>query len=137
MSWHKVIISLKLLSFISIIWNFSSLYVQGNTYSDVYSYFELTIEKWSGDGCKSSDEIRDAIINSWLDLPITNTYFDFDNYDQPVGTFIDDNYWYDLMPGFEKTDKLYIRQNEVELFDSLYHYSPFGDVQSFVGKNLT
>ena len=44
-----------------------------------------------------------------IDMVVANTYFDFDDYKDPVKTYIDDRFLYRLIPNFEKTNTAYIQ----------------------------
>ena len=73
------------------------------------------------------------LTSAYLQLALVNTYFDFDDYDSPVNTYLDDRFIYDFIPGFEKENLVFIKQNEAELQDSVYRYTPDGDKKQFVG----
>ena len=44
---------------------------------------------------------------------------DFEDYDTPVKSYVDDRYSYRGVPGFGKQVKMYLKENDVELSDSL------------------
>ena len=44
-----------------------------------------------------------------IDMVVANTYFDFDDYDDPVKSYIDDRFLFNLLPGFKKQNMVYIQ----------------------------
>ena len=44
-----------------------------------------------------------------ITVPFVNTYFDFDDYDNPVQTFIDDRFYIETLPGYTKTNLAYVQ----------------------------
>ena len=59
-------------------------------------------------------------------------YFDFEDYNQPIKSYLDDSIYYFLMSGFSKRVDLYVRQNSVENVDSIFRYQPGGSEDSFI-----
>ena len=70
-------------------------------------------------GCQSDNVIEGILKNAYLSLSIQNSYVDFDDYDTPVKSYLDDKYLFKGIPGYSKEVKLYLKENEVELTDSL------------------
>lgn len=70
-------------------------------------------------GCQP-DAVIDAVLqNSYLTLAILDSYMDFDDYETPVKSFLDDRYLFKGTPAFRKQVRVYLRENEVNLADSL------------------
>ena len=65
-------------------------------------------------------------------MALVNSYFDFDDYDDPIKTYLDDRFKFPLTSQFQKSITVYVQQNEVELKDNIFQYSPDGDKKSFV-----
>ena len=86
------------------------------------------------DTCKDYDTISAAISTAYLHIALVNSYFDSSDFDQPVHTYLDDRFIFDLIPGFEKEQILYIKQNEADLQDDIWHYSSNANVLQFIGK---
>jgi len=40
---------------------------------------------------------------------VVNSYFDSDDYDSPVNTYIDDRFFYNLIPQYTKSSLIYIQ----------------------------
>ena len=72
--------------------------VSGNTFSDKYESFQLSFEKCTGGGWASDPDITSNVSSFRIDVQIVNTYFDFEDYDKPVKTYIDDRFLFDLVP---------------------------------------
>ena len=68
---------------------------------------------------------------------MVNSYFDFEDYQNPVHTYLDDRFIIDLVPGLEKDDIIYIKKSEAEMQemqDSIWHYSTNSDHTDFISE---
>jgi hypothetical protein len=65
--------------------------------------------------------------NGKFEMALVNTYFDFDDYVDPVNQYIDSSYFWDLLPGFRKKTDIFIKKNSVSLIDDV--------IQLFTEKN--
>jgi hypothetical protein len=104
-----------------------------NSYSNNFQIIEVTLTKCTGGGCQSDADIENVIKNALVEVLIVNTYFDFDDYKTPVKQYLDDTFYVNLIPGFEKENKVYLRENEAEVQDGFFHYTPDGTKSKFVG----
>ena len=109
----------------------------GNSFADNFTFFELSITRWSGTDSKGNPwkndtEIDKAIDSTYIQLAMINSYFDFDDYNKPIKSFLDDQFYYPLTSGFTKNANMYIRQNTAEQKDSLFRYQPSGSQSSFI-----
>ena len=87
-----------------------NLSVMGNLYSDNYTYFEITIQRWyDEDNCKDDTILNSVLTTSYLQLALVNTYFYFDDYNSPVHTYLDDRFIYDFIPGLERENLVFIK----------------------------
>ena len=114
--------------------------LQGNVFSVQYNYFEITIKKWENDTrpgvvCKSQSEIDQKINQMSVGVTIVNSYFDFDNYENPVRTYLDDRYVFSTLPYYSKEIRFYMSKNEAEVQDAFFNYAPGGDKIEFVSVN--
>lgn len=112
----------------------------GNYLSSNLTYFEVNFFKWAGADangnlCKSDAEITTAINSAYVQLALVNTYYDFDDYSQPVKTYFDDQIYLDLIYDFHKKNEVFVRESSVEQLDSFFRYSPNGDQSSFISKS--
>ena len=90
----------------------------GNYFSDNQSYFEITFKKWSGtdsfgNTCHTDTEIIAALNKAALSMAMVNTYYDFDDYNEPVKTYFDDQFYYDFVADFEKKTNWNLCQTEL------------------------
>ena len=65
-------------------------------------------------------------------MAVINTYFDFEDYSNPLKTYIDDRFLYGMLTNFSKQYLVYIRENKAETIDDYFNYSPNGDESGFV-----
>lgn len=95
--------------------------VAGNFYAPRFDYIELKLYRCnpSKSSVTCSPNLVDVMKQSKLEMVVSNTYVDFDNYQQPVQSFLDDKFFWDLMPGFRKKTDIYFRKNEAQLVDDL------------------
>ena len=70
-------------------------------------------------GCQTDAVINTALQDIFLNINFVNSYMDFDDYDTPVKTYVDDRYSYRGVPGFGKKVTMYMKENSVELSDSI------------------
>ncbi|CAI2375893.1 unnamed protein product [Moneuplotes crassus] len=104
--------------------------VIGNSISDSYSTFELSISTCIT-GCPA--DLAEKTKGLLVSIAVANTYFDFEDYEDPVKTFIDDRFTYYIIPDFKKTINAYIQKNEAEVQDGFFTYTPDGEEIEFVG----
>ena len=86
-------------------------YLQGNYFSDLFSYISLEVSKWvatnsNGIQCKSQTEIDSYINNLSLGVFATSAYFDFNDYDKPIKYFINDRFYYYLISDMTEVQSL-------------------------------
>jgi len=53
---------------------------------------------------------------------MVDSFFDAENFENPIGTSITDSYYYKMLPGYTKMTEIYVMQNKLELMDSFYQY---------------
>lgn len=74
--------------------------LQGDFYSKHFRYIELRLYKCANsstnDGCASNEEISDYFKVRKFSVAFVNSYFDFNDYESPIKTFIDDSLFWDL-----------------------------------------
>ena len=89
------------------------LSVLGNAFSDTYRYFEININRWNSSTssvtCESDPNIDAVIKKMEVGIYLVNSYFDSDDYNSPVNTYIDDRFFYNLVPQYTKSSLIYIQ----------------------------
>ena len=118
--------------------------LKGNYFDPYYSRIEYQVLKWNGTNSKGnlwkSDEIikaKTSEIN--LDVILSNSYFDGNDYENPIKDYLDDRIYAFPNWGYWSKMVAYTQKNSIELKDSVYRYSPDGDDKEFscmiIGKN--
>jgi hypothetical protein len=99
--------------------------IGGNWYSERSKYIEIRIKKWSNSTystCESSDNITSFIEGKELDIVMLDKFFDLKNFDNPIGSYITEKYVYNVLDGFTRSSDIYIKQNNLELMDSVFQF---------------
>ena len=63
---------------------FKDYFIRSNYNSDNYEVIEIILAKWSASTWKSSIDLESIFSKNYLEVGIISTYFDFNNYDNPV-----------------------------------------------------
>ena len=63
---------------------FSDFFIRSNYNSEKYEIIEINLNKCTEGDWKSPEEINDAFSNHYLELGIVSTYFDYNNYNNPI-----------------------------------------------------
>ncbi|CAI2372806.1 unnamed protein product [Moneuplotes crassus] len=104
--------------------------LQGNVLSDAYQYFEINFNRCdnatSSVTCLTTAQIDQKVQELEVGIYVVNSYFDFDDYNSPIKTYIDDRFFYYLVPGNTVTSNVYIQKNEIETQDNYFAYKPGG-----------
>lgn len=81
--------------------------MQGNSLSEDFLYLEFNVLKCTGVGCPT--DMNSVMSKLRIEIPFTNTYFDFEDYEDPVHTYIDGRLTIDVLPGYRKSNDLFIQ----------------------------
>jgi hypothetical protein len=52
-------------------------------------------------------------------------YFDFNSFDNPIKSFMTQKYYYSFLKDYYKYAQIYIRENNLELMDSVFQYQDY------------
>ena len=63
---------------------------------------------------------------------VSQSYFDFDDYEDPIKHYIDTKIYFKLVPGFTKQVEIYVQQNHAEQSDSIFQFQPSTTESSFI-----
>ena len=63
---------------------------------------------------------------------VCTTYFDFDDYSQPIKYFIDDQFYFELTSGFTKSNQIYVRENIVDDSNSIFQIQQSSNKTNFI-----
>ena len=61
--------------------------------------------------------INDAISATNIEIVLINSYFDFSDYENPVKTYLDDRFLYNLVPPLQTDGKIFVKHNIAETQD--------------------
>ena len=76
--------------------------VAGNYLSEDMRFISIVLKRWQGSGWKSTADIDNAINKVVFSIMILNSYMDFNDYENPVKSYIDDRITSNLEPGHVK-----------------------------------
>ena len=98
----------------------TNFFVRANLNSDDYEIVQISAGKWTGTNCKSDDEINDVITAHKIDLALISTYFDFDDYQNPIHYYLQDANVFPLISTLCVETQFTIKQNQATLNDGIY-----------------
>ena len=74
-------------------------------------YIELKLYKCvNDDSCKEWEEVEEAFDGAKVQFNVANAYFDYQDYAEPIKYFLDDQLFWDVMPGIRKKVDVYVRE---------------------------
>ena len=74
--------------------------------------------------------------HSQINLAFVHNYFDGNDYENPIKSYLDDSASDYLIDGFQKVMFGYVKENTVSTQDNIFDYSPNGVESSFLSKNI-
>ena len=98
--------------------------VAGNYLSESMHFISINIKRWQGTGWKSTKEIDNVINKAVFSILILNSYMDFNDYENPVKSYIDDRVSFFLQPSQCKYIKMYAKLNKATLDDDYLKLKP-------------
>jgi hypothetical protein len=111
--------------------------LSGNLISTKYNYIKISVKKWSGQAyCQSSTAIDDALKNTNIKIAISNSYFDVNDYSNPVHHFYDDELRWKLVPGYKLSKYVQMQHNKVTLQDSPVPFSPTTSHEFYTAEKI-
>jgi hypothetical protein len=87
--------------------------LQGNYYSDRFRYLQLKLQRCREKDCYNSSKIDSFFRALSLSVAFVNQYFDYNDYEKPLKTFIDDSVFFTLEKDRVKKANLYMMRSEV------------------------
>lgn len=110
-------------------------FVTSNFNSDRFDGVSVILRKCVGDGCQSEEDINWTIDNHWFEVGLINSYFDFDNVENPVQSYYEDTSLYPLKANFPSLLLVRVTQNEYVVDDNLYFLGIGGKKGTFYSIN--
>ena len=114
--------------------------LQGNSIASSFRFFDLNITKCTNGTIEdvtwqSEEDIEEALMGAELNIALVNSYFDFEDYNKPIQTYLDDRFKYNLVSDIERFITIYVQENEAETNDNYFQYSSDGKSSDFVSVN--
>ena len=115
----------------------SDVQLLGNLYSSYMKYISIKISKWngttsSGVPCKMQYEINDYIDTYSPKIIVSQSYYDFDDYKDPIKHYIDTKMLFKLISEFTIESNIYVQENHAEQRDSIFQFQPSAIENSFI-----
>ena len=105
-------------------------YIQGDFNSKEFVDVEIIIHKWvnsseNNNHCKSQDEISKAVNGGYIDIALVNTYFDFDDYKNPIKRYVGASEIMFMSENYTHHFEGFIQQNTVLDSNNLFYTSSY------------
>lgn len=97
---------------------------------------DISVERCSGDNCYDVDTMESSLKQLRMTVLYANSYVDFNDYNTPVKTFLDDSHSYKIVPGYFKFSRTYFVYNQANFQDSLVD-ATFSNYQSFYSIEMS
>ena len=102
----------------------SDYYLLSDLQGDISSVLSIYINVCQNDTnsnvtCKSTEEIKNVLNHNFLNIAYTSAFFDFDDYDTPVKTYLNDFDQMSLNLTFYQFYNLRLHHNQAVLYDDL------------------
>lgn len=93
--------------------------ISGNYYSKNEKYIEIRGNRCTTPAlCETPDDIKDKVKGSYIDLVMINSYFDFEDFNQPIKKYLDDRFTFNVISGFRSDGIIPITHNKAEAEDA-------------------
>ena len=101
--------------------------IGGNWYSDRSKYFIISLEEWdyNTNECATYNEINSNAASFDLDIIILDRYFDLENFEQPIKSYLTDGHFYGMVPWETRHSRIYIQENNVKMIDNYFQFGSF------------
>ena len=117
---YQFILSHKYLTKEDMTKNFTVFLIRSNFNSDNNAIIEINLTKCRGNGWKSDAEINYFIASHVVEIAMISSYFDVNDYDNPVHSYLQDTNLYSLIPAFSQKILYKIQLNQLSLGDGIY-----------------
>ena len=98
----------------------TDFFIRANFNSDNYEVIQITIEKWSGSNCKSESEIKSVLNTNYIDIALISSYFDFEDYENPIHYYLQDMNLFNLIPTLGLQVQYQAKQNQAVMNDDFF-----------------
>ena len=97
----------------------TDFFIRANFNSDNYEVIQITVGKWSGNNCKSDTEINSVMNKNYIDIAIISSYFDFEDYENPIHYYLQDMNLLNLVPNLGVQAQYQVKQNQAVMNDDI------------------
>ena len=110
-------------------------YLVGDLNSKVYRGIEILV--WpcrnvtGGVIWKPKEEIDAIITGGFVNTPITRSYFDFDDFENPVKTFLSDSDNHYMLPNATTWIEYFLQENTALTSDNLFYNAPYKEAKFY------
>ena len=101
--------------------------IQGDNFASIFKYVQLQLNKWeNGTGIQweSQTNIDNAVNQINIQILVVNSYFDFEDFNNPLKTYIEDKLQFFAINGTKNNVELYFQENESEKQDNYFLVYP-------------
>ena len=98
----------------------TDFFIRANLNSDNYEVIQITIGKWSGSNCKSESEINRVLNTNYIDIALISSYFDFEDYENPIHYYLQDMNLFNLIPSLSLQVQYQAKQNQAVMNDDIF-----------------
>ena len=103
----------------------SDFALKGNYLNENYTFFQVSVHKCRSNNCSSDEEIEQYINDMHINIIYSNSYVDFEDYDEPIKKFEFINSRYALSTEMKKRVEFKLRRNEAYFQDSLINFDHY------------
>ena len=89
----------------------TDFFIRANFNSDNYEIVQITAAKCTGINWKSASEVEAVLNTHNIDIALISSYFDFDDYDNPIHHYLQDMNLFSLLPTLGLKMQYQVRQN--------------------------
>ena len=117
-------------------------YISSDYFASQFANLQVIVKKCTnttenGNHCKTDAEIEDKMNNSRMQAAIISTYFDYDDYNNPIKTFLGPMDIISLIPGFTKSLEVRVQENEASTADNIFYNTNFKNVKYYNANTRT
>ena len=98
----------------------TDFFIRANFNSDNYEAIQISIGKWTGINWKSPADINTVINTHYLNLALVSSYFDFDDYENPIHYYLQDMNVFILVSSLGLKSQYLVRQNQATMNDNIF-----------------
>ncbi|CDW79042.1 UNKNOWN [Stylonychia lemnae] len=106
--------------------DYNNLTIQGSWFSPEYTAIQLIFQRCEGgfeNNCSSDEDFKMWLSKIFIEQLIINTYFDPDDYENPIHYFLEETY-ISFQYGRSVLTNLFFKKNEIRLFDDYFGMFP-------------